>query len=79
MIIYMQMLETPEEKSKFEQLYTKTSNYKVNIPANKKWEIKVWTSYRVFTYTAKVGSVKLATGKSWYPNGLVILHSEYNL
>lgn len=59
--------------------YTKTSNYKVNIPANKKWEIKVWTSYRVFTYTAKVGSVKLATGKSWYPNGLVILHSEYNL
>ena len=58
--------------------YTSTSQYKVNIPANKKWEIKVWTSYRVFTYTAKVGSVKLATGKSWYPNGLVILHTEYN-
>lgn len=58
--------------------YTKTSNYKVNIPAKKYWEIKVWTSYRVFTYTAKVGSVKIASGKSWYPNGLVILHSEYN-
>ena len=59
--------------------YTSTSQYKVNIPANKKWEIKVWTSYRVFTYTAKVGSVKIATGKSWYPNGLVILHTEYNV
>ena len=59
--------------------YTSTSQYKVNIPANKKWEIKVWTSYRVFTYTAKVGSVKIATGKYWYPNGLVILHTEYNV
>lgn len=59
--------------------YTSTSQYKVNIPANKKWEIKVWTSYRVFTYTAKVGSFKIATGKSWYPNGLVILHTEYNV
>lgn len=57
---------------------TKTSTYKVNIPAKKLWEIKVWTSYRVFTYTAKVGSVQIATGKSWYPNGLVILHAERN-
>lgn len=58
--------------------YTSTSQYKVNIPANKKWEIKVWTSYRVFTYTAKVGSDELTTGEAWYPNGLVILHTEYN-
>ena len=58
--------------------YTKTSNYKVNIPENKYWVIKVWTSYRVFTYTAKVGTVQIATGKSWYPNGLVILHTEHN-
>lgn len=53
-------------------------NYKVNIPENKYWVIKVWTSYRVFTYTAKVGTVQIATGKSWYPNGLVILHTEHN-
>ena len=58
--------------------YTKTSNYKVNIPANKYWVIKIWTSYRVFTYSAKVGTFEIATGKSWYPNGLVILHTEYN-
>lgn len=58
--------------------YTKTANYKVNIPENKYWVIKVWTSYRVFTYTAKVGTVQIATGKSWYPNGLVILHTEHN-
>jgi hypothetical protein len=60
------------------QSYTKSSNYKVNIPAGKYWEIKVWTSYRVFSYTAKVGSTTIATGKSWYPNGLVILHTQYN-
>lgn len=59
--------------------YTKESTYDVNIPAGKYWVIKVWSSYRVFTYTAKVGSVTLATGKSWYPNGLIIRHVEYNI
>lgn len=58
--------------------YTKSSSYTVNIPENKYWIIKVWTSYRVFSYTAKVGTVEIASGKSWYPNGLVILHTEYN-
>ena len=58
--------------------YTKSSSYKVNVPANKYWNIKIWTSYRVFSYTAKVGSTTLSTGKAWYPNGLVILHTEYN-
>lgn len=58
--------------------YTRTSKYAIKIPANKKWEIKIWTSFRVFTYTAKVGSLQVATGKCWYPNGLIILHTEYN-
>lgn len=58
--------------------YTRTSKYNIKIPANKVWTVKVWTSFRVFTYTAKVGSLQVATGKCWYPNGLVILHTEYN-
>lgn len=58
---------------------TKTSVYQVNIPSGKYWEIKVWTSYRVFSFKAKVGSITLTTGKSWYPNGLVIRHTEYNI
>jgi len=58
--------------------YTKTSTYSVNIPSGKYWTIKVWTSYRVFSYTAKVGTTTLGTGKSWYPNGLVILHTQYS-
>lgn len=57
---------------------TSTSNYNINVPSGKIWTIKVWTSYRVFTYTASVGSIKLASGQSWYPNGLVILHTESN-
>ncbi len=56
--------------------YTKSSSYEINIPKNKTWTIKVWTSYRVFSYTAKVGSTTIASGKAWYPNGLVILHTE---
>lgn len=56
--------------------YTSTSSYQISVPENKTWTIKVWTSYRVFTYTAKVGTTIIATGKSWYPNGLVIVKTE---
>lgn len=56
---------------------TKTSNYRVDIPSGKYWVIKVWTSYRAFSYSAKVGTTTLCTGKSWYPNGLIIRHTEY--
>lgn len=58
--------------------YTVQSSYSVSVPRNKYWVIKIWTSYKVFSYTAKAGGVTLATGKSWYPNGLVILHYEYD-
>lgn len=56
---------------------TSTDSYKVKIPANKYWEIKVWTSFLVYEYTAKVGNTKIATGRTWKPNGLVIRHTEY--
>ena len=56
--------------------YTSTSSYQISVPKNKIWTIKVWTSYRVFTYTAKVDSTIIASGKSWYPNGLVIVKTE---
>ncbi|MDR1158940.1 MAG: hypothetical protein LBK75_11690 [Oscillospiraceae bacterium] len=49
--------------------YKKTSTYAADIQSGKYWEIKAWTNYRVFLYTAKVGSAALATGKSWHPNG----------
>lgn len=57
---------------------TKTQSYTVNIPDKKYWEIKVWVSYLVHEYTAKVGSTTIATGKTWRPNGLVIEKTEYS-
>lgn len=57
---------------------TKSQTYTVNIPAKKYWEIKVWVSYLVYEYTAKVGSVTIATGKTWRPNGLIIKKTEYS-
>lgn len=56
---------------------TKTQTYTVNIPDKKYWVIKVWVSYLVYEYTAKVGSTTIATGKTWRPNGLVIQKTEY--
>lgn len=55
----------------------KTKEFQVNIPANKTWEIKVWVSYLVHTYTAKVGSIEIASGRAWRPNGLIIKKTEY--
>lgn len=57
---------------------TKTQTYSVKIPDKKYWVIKVWVSYLVYEYTAKVGSVTITTGKTWKPNGLVIEKTEYS-
>lgn len=57
---------------------TKTQKYTCNIPNGKYWKIKVWVSYLVYKYTAKVGTTTLATGYTWKPNGLVIEKTEYN-
>ncbi len=58
--------------------YTKSSSYSINIPAKKYWEIKVWNSFLVYDYNAKVGNKQIASGKCWYPNGLIIVKTEYN-
>ena len=55
-----------------------SQTYTANIPSGKYWVIKVYVSYLVHEYTAKVGTVTLATGKTWKPNGLVITKAEYN-
>lgn len=57
---------------------TKSQKYNVTIPANKYCEIKVWVSYLVHEYTAKVSNITLGTGKTWRPNGLVIEKAIYN-
>lgn len=57
---------------------TKRQKYSGTIPANKYCEIKVWASYLVHEYTAKVGNITLGTGKTWKPNGLVIEKAMYN-
>lgn len=62
----------------FGQESTKTQRYTVNIPDKQYWEIKVWVSYLVYEYTAKVGTTTLGTGKTWKPNGLVIEKTVYN-
>lgn len=54
-----------------------TKEFQVHVPANKTWEIKVWVSYLVHTYTAKVGSTEIASGRAWRPNGLIIKKTEY--
>lgn len=55
-----------------------SQTYTANIPSGKYWVIKVYVSYLVYEYTAKVGTETLATGKTWKPNGLVITKAEYN-
>lgn len=57
---------------------TSTDSYKINIPAGKYWVIKVWTSFLVYQYDAKVGATTISTGYTWKPNGLIIRHTEYN-
>lgn len=57
---------------------TKTQKYSVSIPDKKYWEIKVYVSYLVYEYTAKVGTQTISIGKTWKPNGLVIEKAEYN-
>lgn len=56
---------------------TQSQTYTVNIPKGKYWEIKIWTSYLVYEYTAKVGKITLGTGYTWKPNGLIIKKTEY--
>jgi len=56
---------------------TKTQKYSVEIPNNKYWVIKVWVSYLVYEYETTVGSITIATGQTWRPNGLVIEKAEY--
>ncbi len=55
-----------------------SQKYTGNVPDGKYWVIKVYVSYLVYEYTAKVGTTTLATGKTWKPNGLVITKTEYN-
>ena len=61
------------------QKITKTSLYEVNIADNTYWEIKVWTNYKQFAYTAKYGSATLGNGTYMYPGGLVIERTIYPL
>lgn len=57
---------------------TKTLEYSIDIPENETWVIRVWTNFRQYDWTAKVGNVTLATGKTWYPAGLKIEKQVYN-
>lgn len=60
------------------QTYKKESTYEVNVPANKKWTIKVWNSFMVYNYSTFAGIDKLCSGKCWYPNGLIFAHTQTN-
>lgn len=58
--------------------YENRAEYEFAIPDGRYCEVKIWSRYQVFTWTAAAGSTTIATGQGWYPNGLILQHAQYD-
>lgn len=58
--------------------YENCAEHEFTIPDGRYCEVKIWSRYQVFTWTAAAGSTTIATGQGWYPNGLILQHAQYD-